>query len=160
MYHVQFRIRLFFIILFVILNWCSSLTSEQDYDVLHIIYDEWNGDNWRYPGDSISTTWNFTGGYSLHNPCGDAWQGIVCSNTVGYCGQNNTICSVTMLNLTLYNCVGTIPLALSNFTNISHMLLDKNSIYGQLHSFVTSIPSLIELELSFNELSGLNYLRY
>ena len=108
----------------------KGLTNNVDYDAIESLYMSTNGPDWEYRVGSIP--WNFTGGYSEQNPCGDSWDGITCSDTPTACLAQSIICTITSLNLTNHALSGNLPFGLGALTNISTLALGTNSIIGTL----------------------------
>ena len=92
------------VIVSILIQYCIALTSTSDYDVLEDLYDSTNGTHWHT--ELRSNNWNFTGGYTVQNPCGDDWEGITCNATASTCLLADSICVVSVVNLTLYNLTG------------------------------------------------------
>jgi len=105
----------------------------------------------------------------LHDPCLEAWQGVICScnNTHRFTpetqyyfeddeAQSTTVCSVLMLFLSNYNLRGALPLhALSNLTSLIRLNVPNNDIASPLQSLCSiSSANLTHLVLDNNQFSG------
>ncbi|KAG2411308.1 hypothetical protein I3760_Q012600 [Carya illinoinensis] len=128
-------------------------------------------------GSPLLPGWVATGG----DPCGEAWQGVVCTNTdimeslFGYVGysvlnganlggelgdlSNNHIgaafrprCHLPCKTSNQFS--GSIPSSLSSLTQLSAMSLNDNHLSGEIPDAFQSLTGLINLDLSSNNLSG------
>lgn len=81
-----------------------ALTSITDYNTLEDLYNYTNGTYWH--AEFRPNNWNFTGGYTVQNPCGDDWEGVLCNASSSTCVLSDSVCVVTSLNLTYFNLRG------------------------------------------------------
>jgi len=111
---------------------------QPQYYGLKTIYDTLGGAQWNWrPVHTAGAKWDFTGGYELHDPCADQWQGVNCST-------NSTMSS---LALSGYNLKGTLSEGVfQNFSSLLKLDFSTNSMKGKsLDLECLSINSLTTL---------------
>jgi Leucine-rich repeat (LRR) protein len=97
--------------------------------------------------NSSGNIWDFTG--IITDPCGDRWQGLVC--TVSTTGVPSHI---TEMILESYNLVGTLPLSVANLTRLEVLDLSQNAVSGTLPASLGSMWNLTVVDVSGNNLQG------
>lgn len=127
-------------------SYCNVSSSE--IDALHDLFVSANGNDWLWKQVG-GIPWNFDAAYP--NPC--SWQGVFCDEILHY-NQSEYNCSVTLLILKNRNLAGSVPLSLSNLTNLMKLNLQGNSISGVMPCTLGFLSNLVSLNLADNFLTG------
>lgn len=114
--------------------------SQVEKDALLAIYNSTGGANW-----TNKTGWDFsTPVVSWDDNTKTGWYGIIVTN--GH---------ITSLVLNRNNLVGTIPPSnLVQLSNLQYLLLNNNSLSGNISSDIRLLNNLINLDLSSNQFTG------
>lgn len=151
----------------------SSLSlPEEEILALADFYNSTNGQHWMWFPTDVGSKWNISNdGIILSDPCTDMWQGIDCScitpsdpfyaysyyyYDTSYANDTTTVeCTITAINLPLFNLSGTIPPTFSLLRNLSFLHLPANSLSGRIFDVI--VPALDKLRiigLSRNHFTG------
>jgi hypothetical protein len=127
-------------------NVLSSLPA-YELDALRDFYFETNGNNWNQQLSDGYNTWHFDRNKDvIMNPCAEKWQGLACTcnnatstkfgRSYAYAYDDhiltNSSCHISKIYLTASNLTGTIPLSISNLTELTHLHLNKNHLTNTL----------------------------
>ncbi len=121
----------------------SCSISSTELDALQSLYISTNGQQWQWKDGK--TQWSFPA--PLTAPCSQNWAGVSCKQS----STNNSVCSVDILSLPLYNLAGPIPSDISGLSKLTKLYLNNNEITG---SVPYQFKSLNTLYLSYNMLIG------
>jgi Leucine-rich repeat (LRR) protein len=114
---------------------------------LYDLYFATSGESWVWREVTpLNNVWNFT---VNADPCGDFWQGIVCTAPVD--GQGRYILSLKLDN---YNLTGWLPASIGNLTQLISLDLSTNSIQYIIPPSVGDLRSLQTARLNDNSFTG------
>ncbi len=133
-------------------NTCAFPSSE--YDALHQIYISLNGPDWTYfsistDDDSLAggSPWNFAS--ISNNPCTQQWAFLECY----YSGSSCRIEAISMIQVP--GLQGELPNVFNAFLNLSTVHISSNTeLFGTIPLSITQLSNLTNLNLSSNSLSG------
>ena len=114
--------------------------SEEEFNALWDLFNVTNGHNW-YWNDKVNSgiPWNFSSGFSHHNPCKDRWQGISCTCTrsenethrvadISYTSYDDNSfpdemfdCHIEKLQLLDYGLDGYLPESIGDLSSLTHI---------------------------------------
>ena len=150
---------------------CSSLgISGAEFNALHSLYQQTDGENWKWrptilvsdnQSVEIGIPWNFTEVSNpptkedLGRPCGNKnlniskWQGLGC----GLVNITSTSCSILIIQLSDFGLFGRLPSSLSDLRHLQFLDLLFNDLYGSVPKNL-SFPSILVINFQFNILTG------
>jgi Leucine-rich repeat (LRR) protein len=137
--------------------------TENELGALHSLYYSTDGDNWKWRNQSIfGPKWSFN--YSFQqDPCADdsvdgtpaSWQGVTCNNPAAMCFSGSFNCSVTELELSEFNLVGTLPDDLTLLFNLNTLWVQNNPmLVGSIPREIGDLSNLFQMSLYQNRLGG------
>ena len=113
-------------------NYPDAYVPDIERAALIDLYNSTTGSGWTHQDNWLSTT---------ISEC--SWYGVTC-----------TVNHVTLIDLGNNNLNGTIPISISNLTNLQQLILYSNRLQGNIPSQVGSLTNLQVLNLTNNQLSG------
>lgn len=138
---------LFDLILFLILSFSYGYVPNSQINALEELYASTAGASWTWQSSSLPQ-WDFIN--EPINPCSTnamTWQGISCDNSPSYCLSSTNLCNIIEISLIQYNMTGPLP-NLTNLTKLQQLVLDTNSLFGDIP---TSLYQLTRLSLFEND---------
>jgi Leucine-rich repeat (LRR) protein len=128
----------------------SQLAMADSYNVpneeiaaLQDLYDVTNGTSWYW--NQPGSKWNF----SDPNPCGDAWQGVNCTQV-----PDEGFVHVQTLKLPEFGLVGRLPASLVQLTQLTELELGHNGLSGTVPEYLGQFSRLVSFSLRYNDLTG------
>ena len=114
-----------------------------------------NGAHWQWKSESMyGPPWNFSQAIDLINPCGDGWQGLICSAESGVCLGMGETCHIREINLNLYEIRGPFPAGLESLSQLTKINFEVNSITGTLPEALFTMDTLQVIQLGDNHMEG------
>ena len=110
---------------------------------LHDLWSQTGGPNWN-DECFIGSTWSDT------DPCEPASNWTITGTVV--CDTSGS--TVTGLDLSVCNLIGSIPDTIGNLTNLTHLVLSSNNLSGSIPDTIGNLTNLQQLGLYSNHLSG------
>ena len=129
---------------------CALLPEE--FQVLHSLYNETNGQQWNYDNNDVTNgkEWDFS---TKEDPCVDNWYGIVCNASLAECATMP--CEIRSLILKSVGMTGSLPDTLSSFGSNFHTLsFSGNMLSSSIPSGIGILSGLQKLSLENNMLTG------
>ena len=124
----------------------STCLLRAELDALQDLFISTKGDSWLWEPLLFGNIWNFT---LNPDPCGDRWQGVLCSNVT-----STGNCSIYKLDLNNYNLQGYIPNSINNLTLIKYIDLSQNNITSTIPYTLSTLKNLQYLDLCVNNIIG------
>jgi len=144
----------------------SFSLSDVEFDSLHDMFLEMNGDNWIWSNDeeSLGIEWSFFED-KISDPCFDHWQGIKCSCATNFTAHHpyarppsseddyyyaynydsrlaSPNCTIWSINLMGNNLTGHFPSNFINLQNLKELHLGYNHISGTFPDVIAQLPNL------------------
>ena len=121
------------------------LVTEDEYKTLKALYQNTNGDDWKYNGGWRE--WDFNSTTPPSYGTIDSWYGIALETQFNYA-------SINIIDLDNNNLTGEIPKELGNLYNLKYLRLNNNNLTGEIPKGLGNSSKLKSLSLNNNNLTG------
>ncbi|MDE5119661.1 MAG: DUF4347 domain-containing protein, partial [Trichodesmium sp. St19_bin1] len=123
----------------------NLLVTEDEYKTLKALYQNTNGDDWKYNGGWRE--WDFNSTTPPSYGTIDSWYGIALETQFNYA-------SINIIDLDNNNLTGEIPKELGNLYNLKYLRLNNNNLTGEIPKGLGNSSKLKSLSLNNNNLTG------
>jgi Leucine-rich repeat (LRR) protein/uncharacterized membrane protein len=116
--------------------------SPSEYNALYDLFNSTDGYQWHWDAYTVGIPWDFAN--SSSDPCKSHWQGLQCG-----CVSVNS-CTIKTINLSSHSLMGTLPLSIYEFVNLTSLMLYHNSLSGPLPETIGNLHLLSEIDVGYN----------